>query len=142
MIEIPPENQIFLVKADFVSGTSYKEIHKNAQTIFYQIKCRTKRKPYIRSAFFKKEKVFFEYFWIHLYQKNRGLRFQRLKYFSAAIELMKKSRNKPEIVLNPTNKNEKLYRFFGKVKTGEIFIVQIKENLSSGNKYFMSVFPK
>ena len=73
-----------------LSGTSYSEVRKQAMIVFNQVKKKIKRKPYIRSAYFKKQKIFFDYFWSHLYQKSPAEKFKRLQYFEAAIELIKK----------------------------------------------------
>lgn len=101
-------------------------------------KKQTKRRPYIRSAYFKKEKVFFDFFREHLFQKSPKERMARLRYFEAAIELIRDSRNKPAIRENP-NKKETLYRFAGLTVEKELFFVQIKQD-KKGNKYFMSCF--
>ena len=66
---------------------------------------------------------------------------KRLKYFSAAIEVIKDSRNKPIIKQNPNKKTEILYRFAGLTKEKDLFLVQIKEEKKNGKKYFMSCFP-
>lgn len=50
---------------------NYREIHKNAR-LFYDLLCnKTKRKPYLRSTYFKGEKIFLNLFWAHLYKKNQ-----------------------------------------------------------------------
>ncbi len=92
-----------------------------------------------RSAYFKKEKIFFDFFWNHLKQKSPKERFKRLKLFKSAIEVIKNSRNKPETKTNPNKKTEIFYRFAGLTKS-QLFIVQIKENKRSKNKYLMSCF--
>jgi len=66
---------------------------------------------------------------------------KRLKYFSAAIEVIKNSRNKPIIKQNPNKKTEILYRFAGLTKEKYFFLVQIKEDKKNDKKYFMSCFP-
>lgn len=123
-----------------LSGTSYIEVRKKAMATFNQIKSRTKRKPYIRSAYFKGQKIFFDYFWKHLYQKSPKEKFTRLKYFNCAIDLVKNSRNKPLEQINRNKKTETLYRFAGLTRDKELFYVQIKENRRSKRKYFMSCF--
>ena len=106
------------------------------------IKHKTKRKPYVRSAYFKKRKVFFDYFWQHL-SRSGGYRekARRLRYFEAAIEVIKHSRNKPTSKNNPNKRLEILHRFAGLTKDKELFYVQIKEHASSGKLYFMSCLP-
>lgn len=52
------------------SGTDYHELISKALLLYKKIKKYTKRKPYIRSAYFKKDKIFIDYFWSHLKQKS------------------------------------------------------------------------
>jgi len=123
-----------------LSGTSYSEVRKSANDLFKQIKSKTKRRPYMKSAYFNKQKIFFDFFWVHLIQKRPKERFERLKYFGAAIEIIKKSKNKPSSKQNPNKSNEILHRFAGLTKEKELFYVQIKEFKKSKSKYFMSCF--
>lgn len=129
----------YKVKINETSGSNLGEVYKNAYRTFHSIENSTKRKPYVRSVYFKKEKIFFEYFWFHLKQKGPKERFIRLKLFNPSIELIKNSRYIPIIKDNPNNKNEMFYRFAGQTKS-KLFIVQIKENKKSKRKYFMSCF--
>lgn len=129
------------VKENILSGSNYDEIRKQVMNLFKTIKSRTKRKPYIRSSYFGKEKIFFDFFWPHLHDKHHKERVKRLKFFVAAIELIKNSRNHPISFVNPNNKREILYRFAGITRDDHKFYVQIKENIRSKNKYFMSCFP-
>jgi len=131
---------LYQTKINKLSGTSYAEVREQALIVYKQIQKRTKRKPYIRSAYFNKQKIFFDYFWIHLHQKSPKERFKRLKYFEVAIDLIKNSKNKPIFKQNPNKKTEIVYRFFGSIKNKEKFYVQIKENTRSKRKYFMSCF--
>ena len=123
-------------------GTNYARIRKPAIILFNQIKKRSKRKPYIRSDYFNKQKIFFDYFWHHLLQKSPKERTKRLKYFAVAVEVIRKSRNHPTSEENPHKKGEILHRFAGLTKEKELFYVQIKEDKRSGRKYFMSCFPE
>ena len=53
----------YQAKAKKIPGSSYGEVMRNAFLIFDEkIKKKTKRRPYVRSAYFKKEKIFFDYF--------------------------------------------------------------------------------
>lgn len=124
-----------------LSGTDYGEIYSRALAIFKQIKSRTKRKPYIRSVYFNKEKIFLDYFWQHLQQKNWRDRDRRLKYYPCAIDLIRNSRLEPTSKQNPNKPKEILHRFAGLTKDKEVFYVQIKEDKKTDKKYFMSVFP-
>jgi len=129
-----------------LSGSNFKEVKRNALIIYKKITSSTKRRPYVRSAYFrskgKKQKIFFDYFWVHLSQKSFKERAKRLKYFKAAIEVIRKSRDHPASEDNPHKRGELLHRFAGLTKDGELFYVQIKEDKRSGKKYFMSCFPE
>ena len=103
---------------------------------------KTKRKPYLRSVFFDKEKIFLELFWRHMHEKNWRDRARRLRFFAAAIELMQNSRFAPEIKQNANKSSELLYRFEGITADGHHFAVQIKLNKKSKQKFFYSVFPR
>jgi len=131
----------YSTKKKKLPGTSYGEVRKQAEVIFKQIKSKTKRRPYIRSAYFNKQKIFFDYFWVHLNQRGPKERFNRLKYFETALEVIKNSRNQPISKQNPNKGSEILHRFAGLTKNKELFYAQIKEDKKSGRKYFMSCFP-
>ena len=45
-------------KIGILTGTSYGEVMRHARAVYEPIRKRTKRKPYARSAYFKKQKVF------------------------------------------------------------------------------------
>lgn len=131
----------YQTKAKKLPGTNYGEVRKNALLVFQEIKKKTKRRPYIRSVYFNKQKVFFDYFWDHIFQKRPKERMKRLKYLEAAIELIRYSRNSPTSKQNPNKPNEILHRFAGLTKDKELFYVQIKEDKRTGKKYLMSCFP-
>jgi len=130
----------FQTKSNLLPGTNYKEVYKRAIEIFKVIKHKTKRKPFIRAAYFKKDKIFFDYFWNHLRQKRYPDRTRRLKCFAATIDLLEHSRIKPDFVPNPLKKGETLYRFKGLTKEKTTFYVQIKET-KNGQKQLISIFP-
>jgi hypothetical protein len=134
--------EIFNSKFCKLSGSNYREIKKKADILLTEIRRKTKRRPYLRSDYFYKEKIFFEYFEEHLRQKNFSDRIRRLKFIQASLELLKYSRNAPEISENRNRAGEKLYRFKGKTADGYLFVVQVKENKKTGQKYFMSCFPE
>ena len=124
-----------------LGGTSYGELERKVRKLHNQIVKKTKRNAYVRSAYFKKDKVFLTLFWAHLNQKTRRDRKKRLRYYECAIDLLSSSPHEPEVKLNPNGKNELVYRFAGLTKEGDLFYVQVKEDRRTGNKYFMSVFP-
>ena len=129
-------------KASKLSGTSYREVRRNAELAFKPIKRATHRTPYVRSAYFSKQKVFFNFFWDHIIQKSFPDRVRRLKYFACAIELIRRSRSQPILFENPSRRSEILHRFAGLSHEGELFFVQIKEDKKTGRKYLISVFPE
>lgn len=106
----------YQTKIKKLSGTSYGEMIKHAYFLFNQIKKRTKRRPYIKSPYFNKQKIFFDYFWEHLHQKSFKERVRRLKYFPCALDLLKNSRVEPVSFENPNNRSEILHRFIGMSK--------------------------
>lgn len=130
----------YQTKSKKISGTNYSEVIRNAFKVFDEIKKKTKRRPYIRSAYFKKEKVFLDYFREHLFQKLPKERMRRLKYFKAACELIKDSKLGPTEKTESFEKKEVLYRFAGLTAEKDLFYVQIKEDKKT-KKYFMSCFP-
>ncbi len=123
------------------AGTDYREVSHKARTVYKQIASKTKRRPYVRSAYFNGEKVFLDYFWQHLQAKNWGDKLRRLKYYECAIDLIKNSRLSPVEKINPNDQSEMLYRFSGVTRERRSFLVQIKKDLKTGNRHFMSVFP-
>jgi len=131
--------QAYQTKAKKIYGAGYDRVLRDAMAVLDEIKKKTKRRPYIRSAYFKKEKVFFDYFREHLFQKSAKERTRRLRFFKAAVEVVKYSRNEPLIKTNPNKPEEKLYKFGGLTAEKEVFFVQIKEDKRK-RKYFMSCY--
>lgn len=129
------------MKAKPLSGSSWDEIAPQARSIIRTITRKTKRQPYIRSAYFSKQKIFLSYFWEHLIQKQFPDRVRRLRYLPCGIELIQHSREEPTTKSNPNKKGELLHRFQGIAPDGKRFVVQIKEVRKSGRKELMSIFP-
>ncbi len=133
--------QVYKTKAKPLPGTSYPEIKKKAFGLYKQIKRKSRRKPYIRAAYFRRDKVFLDTFWEHLFQKNFWDQMRRMKFFACGIELIQQSRTEPTSKENPNKRGEILHRFAGNTPNGEKFFVQIKEDKSSGKKFLISIFP-
>ena len=109
--------KIYKTKATKLTGTDFHEVNQKAFGLYQQIKRKTKRRPYIRSTYFNKDKVFLELFWKHLFDKqNWRDRVRRLRYFSCAIELIRDSRFEPISKENPNKPTEILHRFAGATK--------------------------
>ncbi len=134
--------QYYQAHSEKISGTSYKEIYKKAFEVYKQIRRKTRRRPYIRSAYFKKNKIFLGIFWQHLedhFSQNDKTR--RLKFFACGLELIQNSKYEPTSKENPNKPSEILHRFIGITRNKEIFKVQIKEDKQSGEKFLISIFP-
>lgn len=132
----------FQTKAEKLAGTNYKEVYQKAFRHYLEIKRRSKRRTYIRSAYFNKGKVFLSLFWQHLHDKfSLKDKIRRVKYFPCAIELIKKSHFGPASKENVDKKSEILHRFAGVTKDGTVYFVQIKEYKRSGEKFLISIFP-
>lgn len=129
------------VKASTHTGTTWEDVYPSARGLYNRIKAQTKRQPYVRAEYFKKDKVFIELFWVHLNQKSAKERRKRLKYYAAGIELLRTTRLQPESKRNPNKSSELLHRFGGITAQGDLFYVQVKEDTKTDRKDFMSVFP-
>lgn len=125
-----------------LGGTRYDELIRQVRRFYHSIEKQTRRRPYIRSPYFNKQKVFFDYFWRHLDQKAPRIRRQRLRYFPCGIELVANNRCQPSIHRNPNRPHETFYRFEGITPNNQLFSVQIKQDMKSNHKYLMSIFPK
>lgn len=134
--------QIYHTKIAKLKGTDYHEVCRRAHNYYSELNRGNRRKPYARSTYFNKDKIFLELFWHHLFEKkNRGDRIRRLKFLPCAIELIKKSHINPTSKENVDKPKEILHRFEGMSLEKDLFFVQIKEEKKSGKKWLMSVFP-
>ncbi len=133
--------QIFQVKTKPFSGSNYREVYHHATHYYRALIAGTRRRPYMRSRYFKKQKIFLGLFWQHLFDKNVHDRTRRMKYLRCAIELIAESPREPITVENPNDKSGLLHRFYGATPDGQIFIVQIKQDKRTRDKWFISVFP-
>ena len=135
--------KVYQTKSSKLSGSDFHEVRKQAEAIYARIRNRTKRRPYIRSVYFKKDKIFLALFWQHLFDKeNWKDRVRRLKYFPPALELIRYTKIDPTSKENPNKSGEILHRFIGQTCDKENFIVQIKEEKRNSQKYLISVYPK
>lgn len=133
---------IYKSKYGKLPGSSYDEVAPLARKEFQRIKKLTKRQPYVRSAYFRKDKIFLTLFWDHLAQKHRGDRASRLKLYTCALDLLRHSPYAPATIFSVDDLNVMLHRFAGETKDGAQFCVQVKEDKRNGRKDFISVFPK
>lgn len=63
--------RIYQTKAGKLTGTDFHQVYKKAFGLYEQIRRRTKRRAYLRSAYFKKDKIFLVLFWQHLWDKHK-----------------------------------------------------------------------
>jgi len=124
-----------------LSGTHWDRLYKKAFGQYKEIIRKSKRRPYIRSAYFGKQKIFLGLFWQHLFDKSLGDKVRRIAFFPCAIELIQKTKFEPVSKENPNKPKEIFHRFFGSTSDNEIFFVQIKEDKKTDKKYLISVFP-
>lgn len=134
--------QAYRTRSTKLTGSNFREVRKKAFRIHLEITQKTKRKPYVRSKYFKKNKIFLSLFWSHLFEKkNFTDLMRRTKLYPCALELIQKSNLEPTSKENPNKASEILHRFAGITPDNEIFFVQIKENKKSSKKWLMSTFP-
>ncbi|MFH1482006.1 MAG: hypothetical protein ABIE46_00630 [Patescibacteria group bacterium] len=135
--------KVYKTKISKLSGSDYKEVSKKAFGLYTEIKKKTKRRPYVRSVYFNKSKIFIELFWLRIWEnQNFRDKIRRIKYFPCAIELIQKCKFDPASKQNPNKSTEVLHRFAGTTKENDLFYVQIKEDKKTGEKWLMSVFPE
>lgn len=132
---------VFHIKTKQFSGTDYHEVYHHAVTYYRTLTAHSRRRPYIRSIFFKKQKIFLELFWRHIFDKNIRDRARRLKYLACAIELLQNSRLPPTSKINPNDRSEILHRFLGSVGDGTTIAIHIRQEKRTGALWLMSVFP-
>lgn len=133
---------IYKTKIQKLAGTNYHEVYKKAFAIYSRIRKQSKRRTYVRSAYFNKSKIFLSIFWQHLNDKlNHKDKTRRVKYFPCAIDLVKNNRFDPVSKENVDRKSEILHRFTGETGDKVIFFVQVKEDKSTGEKFLISIFP-
>jgi|SRR3989344_1332176 len=134
--------KVYKSKLRKLTGSEYSEVYPKAFAIYRNLKRKTKRRPYIRSAYFNNEKVFLDYFWEHLHQKVWRDKVRRLKFYQVALDLIENSKAEPTSKQNPNKSSEILHRFAGITIDQELFFVQIKENKKTDQKFLLSMFPE
>jgi len=133
---------VYNTKYSQLSGSSYNEALKRARQEYNAIAHPTKRQPYIKSKYFSGEKVFLAVFWTHLMDKNQKDRTKRLRFYKAALDLLRNSQINPDTITSAEDQRMLLYRFYGITRDGSYFCVQVKEDIRTKRKDFMSVFDR
>ena len=72
----------FHSKKALLPGSSYSEVVARARKEFNTVRKLTKRQPYVRSKYFRGDKIFMTVFWDHVMQKHRKDRTNRLRFYS------------------------------------------------------------
>src|SRR3989338_10146950 len=104
--------QVYKTKARQIPGSHFHIVHERAFGLHTEIKKKSKRRTYIRSAYFGKDKIFLDLFWHHLFEKlNWRDRVRRMKLYACAIELIQNSHFKPNLTIDPNKPSDRLYRF-------------------------------
>lgn len=130
--------KVYQSKFNRIPGTDYAEATKNARREYSKVQKSTKRQPYVRSRYFSKDKIFINIFWNHLAQKRKGEQIVRAKLLLVALDLLRNTTFDPESIFE---KGSALHRFYGVTADKVDFAVQVKHDLKTGRKDFMSVFP-
>jgi len=134
--------QIYTSRYGRLPGSSYIEVTAAARREYHAIQKRSPRRiPYVRSSYFTKDKVFLNTFWDHLKQKHPADQMRRLKFYAAAIDLIRNSQESPDTIFAKDDLIHLLHRFYGVTRDGHHFYVQIKHNKRTNRKDFLSVFP-
>ena len=134
--------KVYKSKAALLPGTSYSEVITAARREYHIAQKRTPRRvANVRSAYFAKDKIFLNNFWNHLSQKHPADQRRRLKYYKAALDLIRNSKLTPDTVFSKDDLNNILHRFYGVTIDGYYYTVQIKQNKRTNRKDFISVFP-
>lgn len=121
-----------------LSGTDYREATRNARKEYAKIQKLTRRQPYVRSRYFSKDKIFVNIFWNHLAQKRKGEQIVRAKLLLAAFDLLRNTTQQPDSMFD---NGHALHRFYGETADNVRFAVQVKHDIKTGRKDFMSAFP-
>jgi hypothetical protein len=129
-------------KQSLLPGSGYDEILLTARKVYKRICVKTRRIPYVNSKYkgFRTPKIFLDLFWTHIFQKHQKERRIRLKFYACAIDTLHYSTIEPELQKS-FDPAIRFYRLYGVSREGHKFCIQIKEELKTGRKYFMSVFP-
>jgi hypothetical protein len=128
---------VYTSKYPRLSGSSYDEVLKRARAEYHVVAQSSKRQPYVRSEYFNSSKIFLDVFWTHLMQKHPKERRKRLKFYKAALDLLRNSQISPDTIFRTDDLNIILHRFYG-----AYFCVQVKEDKRTSRKDFMSVFDR
>lgn len=133
---------IYQSKYNQLPGTSHQEAIKSARYCHQKVQnTNPRRKTFVRSKYFKGDKVFLAQFWPHLMQKRRGDQIRRAKLYLCALDLLRNTSHSSSMVVEKGHLESVLIRFEGRTKDGILYIVQVKYNIRSERKDLISVYP-
>lgn len=134
--------KIYQSKYNQLPGTTLKRVLHAAHRHHDLVKSRNpRRRPYVRSKYFKGDKVFITLYWSHLTQKNRKEQQRRARLYRVALDLIRNTTQDPLTIIDVTKADILLHRFYGITANGVPFCVQIKQNHQSSRKDLISAFP-
>ena len=87
---------VYTSKYSRLPGSSYNESLNHARREYNVIAHSTKRQPYVKSKYFNGNKVFLKVFWNHVMQKRLKERTRRLRFYRAALDVLRHSKITPE----------------------------------------------
>lgn len=122
-------------------GHRFVEIMPRARGVFRALQKQTKRRPYVRSTYFHRDKIFFDFFWQHLQQKSVVDRARRLKYLPCALEVLRKSRHDPVTFVDIRRPGIIKHEFVGVAPDGMRFSVVVQQDRGTDKKQLLSLYP-
>ena len=134
--------RVYQSKYNQLPGTSYQEIINAAHYHHQKLQKRNpRRRVYVRSRYFNRDKVFLTLFWPHLLQKRRGDQMRRAKLYLCALDLLRNYNYLNGAVIENGHPEATLLRFMGRTKDGVLYVVQVKVYIRSNRKDLISVYP-
>ncbi|MDR2523981.1 MAG: hypothetical protein LBC95_00355 [Candidatus Nomurabacteria bacterium] len=120
-----------------LTGVNENELWHKARLVYGATVKSKRRLPYVRSKYFKNEKVFLDLFWSHTNSKKPRVRRERLAFYQCGLDLIHNTTHKPKEIYV---KGNLCYKFLGLSRDNEEFCVQIKRE-KNGGKWLLSIFP-
>lgn len=111
--------KIYQSKYGQLPGTSYQEVIKAAHYHHEKLQKRNpRRRVYVRSKYFKQDKVFLTLFWPHLLQKRKGDQMRRAKLYLCALDLLRNYNDMSGAIIERGHPESVLLRFKGRTRDG------------------------
>lgn len=136
-----PNIRAYQCKAKPISGRRFVDVIPQARKLLRTVQKKTKRRAYIRSAYFHKDKIFFDFFWQHMLAKSAVDRARRLKYLPCALELLRSSRCDPLSFIDEYQPGIIKHEFKGRSPDGMNFSVIVQEDRKTNKKQLLTLYP-